>query len=872
MAALLLLRAALVAGVSPPPQSGPESPHNYSFGSGAFGQWREDRFGFPAYALDVTQDWNTLVGGGKLGNLHQVGNDRLVGMAKGDGSLSIRQDEGGPQWLQSADPAVGQHGGALGYLLSTAADGSAPELLMHTLNTPASPLGKYELGIGYASKTKSSAAAGVTVTHSIVAPFGDGTALLVSVKVENLGPVSRTLSWVEQWGRLGALVRSKGVDVTMRGYRHSIKRSAGKDGGTILLDTVTSPNATGNTTAPAGHDPSPRPVFLASLDRPASRCGVDGAKLYPHGNASTPDLANGLAVACGGAGAVQQSTITALEVSFSLGPQSQTELFFAVGYLLPGGTVGAVLEALLSSSGNAGDSDGRHHTLDSSSSSSIRHHPARGAEPVASSVWNTSSKAWAASGFVFDVPALGVWPARETTWHSYLLRGSLTFDSFFGTHVLNQNGNYQYQWGQNIALRDPLNHVLPLLFVEPQFVREQIAMAVATSSKAGQLPYGVSAYGQLIPNDSSDIGLYALNAAARYVMATGHVGFLHEVIRSTPWGAMEVGDALWKLASWYMTAAEAGGCGLGPHSMIRMHGGDYNDGIRSGCQMGKGKADESVLNSMMAVGIFRSWADVLQVVVSKAGNNNNNNKGAATEMGGHLTTNISSLRSFASQQERAVSATWDENEDGGWFARAWSNQSGWCGTVSNASVWWSNAYAIFTDIPPLNNSKKSNTDKLMKSLSEALYMYTDAGVIVSNKTVHGSYTDAWWAGAMYHYEALGLRGHQGLALATWQRHSLALHSEQFPTDLSGIWSSSDVWAKDGRGGCGGWEGSYCLHNTWTHTASLWGIPALAGVEFTQQGLIIRPQLDQPHYTIRSPLLGAIKATDSNVSLPAGGCH
>ena len=30
-------------------------------------------------------------------------------------------------------------------------------------------------------------------------------------------------------------------------------------------------------------------------------------------------------------------------------------------------------------------------------------------------------------------------------------RGSLTFDSFFKTHVLNQNGNYQYQWGQNIG-------------------------------------------------------------------------------------------------------------------------------------------------------------------------------------------------------------------------------------------------------------------------------------------------------------------------------------------------------------------------------------------------------------------------------------
>ena len=130
---------------------------------------------------------------------------------------------------------------------------------------------------------------------------------------------------------------------------------------------------------------------------------------------------------------------------------------------------------------------------------------------------------------------------------------------------------------------------MPLLFVEPKFVREQIVMAVATSSESGQLPYGVSNFGQRIDNDSSDIGLYALNAAARYVLATGHADFLHTVIR-TPWGSMAVGDGLWKLASWYMAGVETGGCGLGPHGMIRMHGGDYNDGIRSGCQMGNGKA------------------------------------------------------------------------------------------------------------------------------------------------------------------------------------------------------------------------------------------------------------------------------------------
>lgn len=97
---LLLPLASRTALAAPP-----VSPHNYSFGSGSFGQWKEDRFGLPCtQSLSVNP------------NLHQVGNDRLIGMAKADGSLSIRQDEGGPQWLQAVEPAVGQHGGALGYL------------------------------------------------------------------------------------------------------------------------------------------------------------------------------------------------------------------------------------------------------------------------------------------------------------------------------------------------------------------------------------------------------------------------------------------------------------------------------------------------------------------------------------------------------------------------------------------------------------------------------------------------------------------------------------------------------------------------------------------------------------------------------------
>lgn len=138
------------------------------------------------------------------------------------------------------------------------------------------------------------------------------------------------------------------------------------------------------------------------------------------------------------------------------GPYSEVELYFAVGYLPPGGTVATVLKDLLSIA-DAGSTRGTRKSADTnrdagtSTSTSTndrrtQRHPA--VDEPAARVWNSSSTLWATGGFVFDVPAVGAWPARETVWHNYLLRASLTFDSFYGTHVINQNGNYQYQWGQ----------------------------------------------------------------------------------------------------------------------------------------------------------------------------------------------------------------------------------------------------------------------------------------------------------------------------------------------------------------------------------------------------------------------------------------
>ena len=56
-------------------------------------------------------------------HLFQIGNDRTVIVASNYGSVQMRQDEGGPKFLQDVHPPNSQYGGALGYLVDESKHG-----------------------------------------------------------------------------------------------------------------------------------------------------------------------------------------------------------------------------------------------------------------------------------------------------------------------------------------------------------------------------------------------------------------------------------------------------------------------------------------------------------------------------------------------------------------------------------------------------------------------------------------------------------------------------------------------------------------------------------------------------------------------------
>jgi len=133
---------------------------------------------------------------------------------------------------------------------------------------------------------------------------------------------------------------------------------------------------------------------------------------------------------------------------------------------------------------------------------------------------------------------------REVLWHSYQTHAALTFDDYFNASILDQGTDYRYGGGFQGAARDPLQHLLPLLYSRPQAARDIILytlreMQDPKSSSAlvhgppfFLLPYGIIQHGYVAPWGlrPSDLEVALLGAVGEYILATGDGGLLGEEV------------------------------------------------------------------------------------------------------------------------------------------------------------------------------------------------------------------------------------------------------------------------------------------------------------------------------------------------------
>ena len=830
------------------------SPGQKPYGSGSFGEWIEDEFGLPAfrYTCDQTRDPKavTQVGPGFLSStdhVHQVGNDRLIAIVSNYGHVQVRQDEGAPKFLNAYSPTRSQFGGGFGYLT----DGTET---LSTFYTGGAPSFDRTFGVGYFRKKV--AGRSYSIDQAIVAPFGDDPVLISQVTIANVakhGQPRASLRWIEYWGcqvyqfSFRAFIEQfgGGSAVELRRkfgdrFTHEFrsleahtgllesKRFTGRDPEEeqLFQRVKTSLATRANPFLAPIEEPAPEAsfddlnppsTFLVSLDSPADGFTTDAKSFFGAGVAGQPI---GLAIPLNGslkAGGPESGLL--LERRLTLAPGEQRTLYFLYGYLPQGIEVEPLVKKY---------------------------------RDRAASVWKDSSQQWKDQGLRFETKA-EPWVKRETAWHYYYLRSSLTYDDFFGEHILSQGGIYQYSMGFQGAARDPLQHALPFLFSDPQIVKEILRYTLKEVRPNGSIPYGIVGHGTIMPassDNSSDMPLWLLWAASEYVLATRDTAFLDEEVATWPLRGPAAGKEAVRnlLARCYKHLIED--VGAGEHGVMRMLNDDWNDalvmfwGQRTLKEtVAKG---ESVLNSAMAAWVFDYYARMLAYA-------------------GEDAAPIAPIRQKAEEHRKAARAQWT----GKWLRRAWLGPTvGWLG---EKGLWLEpQPWAIIGGVTDTEQTKEliATMDDLLrrdspigamqmnKSPDIASQAMAEPGTSISGGIWPSLNAILVWALAQANGE---------MAWDEWKKNTLARHAEVYPDIWYNTWSGPDTLNSTVSKHPGETVNSgflrytdFPIGNLHSHACTLYSAAKLVGLEFTGYGVDLAPRLPLDSYRFDSPLVGMVK--------------
>ena len=822
---------------------------NRPYGSGNFGTWIEDEFALPAfqYTCNQTTDGRavTQLQPGLLApteHIHQVGNDRITALASNYGHVRVRQDEGCPKLLNDIDPEMSQFGGGLGYLtdgeetLTTYFDGSNAAF-------------ERIFGIGYYRKRVKGMS--YSIDQVIAAPFGDDPVLISQATISNHKDVPATVRWVEYWGcqpfqfsYRSAIEAMSGLGTQTklrrdlgRRFSHRISkidekglweskhfdgRSAEEEAAWQRAKAMLRANPNGFTAPVADLRPGtdfesldlPQ-TFLISLDDIASAFSSDAATFFGTGGPANP---GGLKQSLDGkieTGGTHSGLL--LQRTIHLKPNESRTIRFLYGYLPDG----FVLDTLMAKY-----------------------------ERLAGSVLQDSGRMWKQKGMHFDVPA-EPWVKREATWNHYYLRSSQTYDDFFGEHILNQNGFYQYTMGFQGAARDPLQHSLPFLFSDPEIVRSVLRYTLKEVRDDGSLPYGIVGHGVVAPmasDNASDLPLWLLWAVSEYVLATRDIDFLKEKIPALFSATEGRSDSVRNLLE-RCYRHQVNDVGVGQHGVMRMRVDDWNDGLIYTWAQSAFKEciaeSESVLNSAMAAWVFDQYARLLDYAVPNS-------------------SFTQEVRESADRQRQATRAQWN----GKWFKRAWLGPKlGWIG---DSTLWIEpQPWAILSCA-----STEAQTSELLHTIDNLLRQGPLGAAQMSDgpdmRKVGGTNVGTLELGAIWPSLNQTLvwalaRTDPATAWEEWKRNSLACHAEAYPDIWYGVWSGNDSYNSPLSKHPGGAANEPFFHGTdfpvlnlHSHACFLYSASKLLGMEFTSEGVDLNLRLPLDEYSFESPLIGLIK--------------
>lgn len=430
-------------------------------GGGNFGTWRTDRFGLPTY--DLTTD--AISPGGSPGAWHQLGNDRIIANAHSTGRVELWSQERRYQWTNRFDPANGHYSGGYGYL-------NLRGEVIPTLyeDRPTGSRASRSFGTGYSRNTLRTR--GIEIDQHVFAPFGDDPLLIHQVTLRNTTSTPISASWFEYWD-VNPFAQSTKEQI---GFGSPIWNQAKRS-----LTVTQTPDAGGGS----------REIFAAILKGAEGGYETSAPAFFGQGGPGTPDavaadrLENGISEP--NPDGETGSSLFAFRSPVSIPPGKSVTLRYAYGAAAPG-TTGKLI--------------GRHRKT---------------AAPLES-----SQRAWSGWTPRIEFGKNRPWLSRELHWDGYMLRSGSTYEECRGAHVISQGGYYTYDTGKNLAYRDPLQHMLPMIYADPALARDVLLYSAQQQPKEGVISSSMDELCQTtVPfAESNDPDLWLLLSAAEYGLAT----------------------------------------------------------------------------------------------------------------------------------------------------------------------------------------------------------------------------------------------------------------------------------------------------------------------------------------------------------------
>ncbi len=790
-------------------------------GSGVFGDWTVDEFGLPAYdySADQINDARTarVELSGSRDAWSQVGNDAMMANAFNHGYVQLWNQARLYQWVNRYHERSRQYAGGYGYLHL---DGKVYSTLWLDRPEGSAPLRRF--GVGYFEKALE--VDGVSVAETVTAPWGDAPALVHEVRLRNTSRVPKSFTWWEYWG----------VNPEDRTARRAIGLlPPAFDAQRQLLQAKQLAD---------GIDPEPQTIFLAALDAPVAGFETSVDAFFGAGSRASPaavsrDSASGSIALpyLGGLGELPRvgqvqtmsPTLFALRSPVALAPGESVVLRYVYGIARSDAIDGIVNE--------------------------VRQQPDTRA---------ATAKAWRGWLPQIDLGAERRWLAREMQWNAYMTRSASMYEESCGHHVITQGGYYQYGGGLQIAFRDPLQHMLPIIYSDHELAREVLRYSFQQQPPAlGAIAYGMGPLCTRIEfGSSNDLDFWLLLSAVEYVLASRDLAFLNELVPfkgGLPVPALASGSVWEHIKLAYQHQEVLTPRGPNNHYVIGITG-DWSDFSTQFLQM-----TESVLVSTQLAYLYPRLAELAELHGDAA----------------FATT----VRARAAELLTELDTEWTGL---GWYARGYSglNQIGHGAIFGEPQPWALLAGAadaqeaqsivahtkrFLTGIgapPELNGPSRIGSTQSPAAADPEVTEISigPQGVGDGNAVFVGG---SWFSINGPLIWALGqldgvVPGAADYALDELERNSLTAHAEAFPEYWNGIVNIDDAcwsWFSTDPGRCGigllitlGATAGQITHQ---HAWSLFTLLKLAGIEPTRDGYRIAPHLPLDGWSLRLPHLG-----------------